>query len=77
LPLSNPGTPSLDSVEYRPVRIRAAMALAGAIYENQGKKEEAEAIYREALGKDGLSQNDRFRIEVKLKALRSGEKAKQ
>jgi tetratricopeptide (TPR) repeat protein len=45
--------------------------LMGEIYEKQGKKKEAEAIYREALGKEGLSQDARFRIDAKLKALAS------
>ena len=43
----------------------------GEIYEKQGKKKEAEAIYREALGKEGLSPDARVRIDSKLKALTS------
>jgi tetratricopeptide (TPR) repeat protein len=46
--------------------------LMGEIYENQGKKKEAETIYREALGKEGLTRNDYQRIDAKLKALISG-----
>jgi tetratricopeptide (TPR) repeat protein len=49
-----------------------AYLLLGDIYEKQGKKKEAEAIYLEALGKEGLSRNDRIRIDAKLKALATG-----
>jgi tetratricopeptide (TPR) repeat protein len=48
-----------------------AYLLVGEIYEKQGKKKEAEAIYREALGKEGLSQEARLRIDAKLRALTS------
>jgi predicted Zn-dependent protease len=49
-----------------------AYLLLGDVYEKQGKKKEAEAIYREALGKEGLSQDARLRIDAKLRALISG-----
>jgi predicted Zn-dependent protease len=45
--------------------------LMGEIYEKQGKKKEAEAIYREALGKEGLPRDARLQIDAKLKALTS------
>jgi len=48
-----------------------AYLLMGEIYEKQGKKKEAEAIYREALGKEGLPRDARLRIDAKLKALTS------
>jgi tetratricopeptide (TPR) repeat protein len=51
--------------------------LMGEIYEKQGKKKEAEAVYREALGKEGLSREDRSRIDAKLRALTSGETKKR
>jgi len=53
-----------------------AYLLMGRIYEKQGKKKEAEAIYREALGKEGLSRDDRLRIDAKLRALISGRPSK-
>ena len=46
--------------------------LMGEIYEKQGKKKEAEAIYREALGKEGLPRDARIRIDAKLRALTTG-----
>ncbi|MGZ3493950.1 MAG: tetratricopeptide repeat protein, partial [Thermodesulfobacteriota bacterium] len=49
-----------------------AYLLLGDIYEKQGKKKEAEAIYREALEKEGLSQDARLRIDAKLRALTTG-----
>jgi predicted Zn-dependent protease len=48
-----------------------AYLLMGEIYEKQGKKKEAEAIYREALGKEGLPRDARLRIDAKLQALTS------
>jgi len=51
--------------------------LMGEIYESQGKKKDAEAIYREALGKEKLTRNDYQRINAKLKALISGRTDKQ
>jgi predicted Zn-dependent protease len=49
-----------------------AYLLMGDIYEKQGKKKEAEAIYREALGKEGLPRDARLRIDAKLRAPVSG-----
>jgi len=46
-----------------------AYLLLGDIYEDQGKKEKAAAIYREALTQERLSRQDRYRIELKLKTL--------
>jgi tetratricopeptide (TPR) repeat protein len=45
--------------------------LMGEIYEKQGKKKEAEGVYREALGKEGFPRDARLRIDAKLKALTS------
>jgi tetratricopeptide (TPR) repeat protein len=41
-----------------------AYLLMGDIYEKQGKKKEAGAIYREALGKEGLPRDARLRIDA-------------
>jgi tetratricopeptide (TPR) repeat protein len=49
-----------------------AYLLMGDIYEKQGKKKEAGAIYREALGKEGLPRDARLRIDAKLRAPVSG-----
>jgi Tfp pilus assembly protein PilF len=62
----------LESLINRAPAYGDAYLLLGDIYEKQGKKKEAEAIYREALGKEGLSRNDRIRIDAKLKALATG-----
>jgi len=50
-----------------------AYLLLGDIYEGQGKAEEAKAVYQQALNTEGLSRRDRYRVEAKLKALRSSE----
>jgi len=49
--------------------------LLGDIYEEQGKVEEARSVYEQALGTEGLSRQDRYRIQTKLRALEpNGEK---
>ena len=50
-----------------------AHMLLGDIYEKQGKVEEARAIYRQALVGEALSRRDRYRLEMKLRALPSPE----
>ena len=47
-------------------------SLLGGIYEKQGKKEEAEKIYKKALENDGIPDQDKFRIGAQLKALKQG-----
>ena len=46
--------------------------LLGEIYGKQGKKEEAEKIYKRALETDGIPDQDRFRIDAQLEALKQG-----
>jgi Tfp pilus assembly protein PilF len=46
--------------------------LLGGIYEKQGKKEEAEKIYKKALETDGIPDQDKFRIGAQLEALKQG-----
>jgi Tfp pilus assembly protein PilF len=46
--------------------------LLGGIYEKQGKKDEAEKIYKKALEIDGISDQDKFRIGAQLEALKQG-----
>jgi tetratricopeptide (TPR) repeat protein len=46
-----------------------AHLLLGDIYEKEGRKREAQTLYRRALDQQGLSKRDRYRIEAKLKAL--------
>jgi tetratricopeptide (TPR) repeat protein len=43
--------------------------LLGGIYEKQGKKGEAEKIYKKALETDGIPDQDKFRIRAELEAL--------
>jgi tetratricopeptide (TPR) repeat protein len=54
-----------------------AYLLLGDIYEGQGKGEEAEAVYRQALNAKGLSRRDRYRLEVKLGELETSEKIQE
>ena len=46
--------------------------LLGGIYAKQGKKEEAEKIYKKALETDGIPNQDKFRIGAQLEALKQG-----
>jgi Tfp pilus assembly protein PilF len=46
--------------------------LLGRIYEKQGKKEEAEKIYKKALETEGIPDQDKFRIGAQLEALKQG-----
>jgi len=46
-----------------------AYLLLGQIYEETRDRKAAEALYREALGKEGLSQEDRAVLTVKLRGL--------
>ncbi|MGZ6220961.1 MAG: tetratricopeptide repeat protein [Syntrophales bacterium] len=62
----------LESLINRVPAYGDAYLLLGDVYEKQGKKKEAEAIYREALEKEGLSQDARLRIDAKLRALTTG-----
>ena len=62
----------LESLISRVPAYGEAYLLLGDIYKNQGKKKEAEATYREALGKEGLPPDARLRIDARLKALLSG-----
>ena len=46
--------------------------LLGGTYEKQGKREEAEKIYKKALETDGIPDQDKFRIRAQLEALKQG-----
>jgi len=48
-----------------------AYLLLGDIFEKEGRKGDAKALYAEALKNKGLSRQGRFRLEAKLKALSS------
>jgi tetratricopeptide (TPR) repeat protein len=62
-------------IENWPLYVDAYMLLGG-IHEDQGNIEEARAVYQKALRTEGLSQRDRFRIEMKLRALQPPEARK-
>jgi tetratricopeptide (TPR) repeat protein len=47
-----------------------AYVLLGGIYETQGKKDEAEGVYRKGLAADGLPDPYKVRMKVRLDALR-------
>ena len=49
-----------------------AYDLLGGTYEKQGKKEEAEKVYKKALETDGIPDRDKFRIGAQLEALKQG-----
>jgi tetratricopeptide (TPR) repeat protein len=49
-----------------------AYLLLGGIYDKQGKKEEAEKIYKKALETDGIPDKVKFRIAAQLEALKQG-----
>jgi len=51
-----------------------AYDLLGATYEKQGKKEEAEKIYKKALETEGLPDRDKFRLAARLEALKQKKK---
>ena len=51
--------------------------LLGGTYEKQGKKEEAEKIYKKALETDGIPDQDKFRIGAQMEALRQGKAGKE
>jgi len=51
--------------------------LLGGIYEKQGKKDEAEKIYKKALETDGIADQDKFRIRAQLEALKQGKAGKE
>ncbi len=51
-----------------------AYLLLGDIHEEQGKVKEAKALYQKALGTEGLSRQDRYRLEAKLRELEASEK---
>jgi tetratricopeptide (TPR) repeat protein len=51
--------------------------LLGGIHEKQGKKGEAEKIYKKALGTDGIPDQDKSRIGAQLKALGQGKAGKE
>ena len=44
--------------------------LLGETYEKQGRKEEAGAIYRKALGTDGIPNRDKSRIAAQMEAMK-------
>ena len=46
--------------------------LLGGIYEKQGRKEEAEKIYKKALETDGIPDQAKFRIGAQMEALKQG-----
>jgi len=62
-------------IENWPLYVDAYMLL-GDIHEDQGNIEEARVLYQKALGTEGLSRRDRFRIEMKLRALQPPEPRK-
>jgi len=51
-----------------------AYLLLGEIYENTGKIDKAQAIYRRALDVKEFSQLDRYRIQEKLRFSKTKEK---
>ena len=51
-----------------------AYDLLGATYEKQGRKEEAEKIYKKALETEGLPDRDKFRLAARLEALKQKKK---
>jgi Tfp pilus assembly protein PilF len=58
-------------IEKQPVYVDSYLLLAG-IYEKQGKKEEAEKIYKKALETEGIPDQARLRIGARLEALKQG-----
>ena len=58
-------------IEKQPAYADAYLLLGGT-YEKQGRKEEAEKIYKKALETDGIPDQDKFRIGAQLEALKQG-----
>jgi Tfp pilus assembly protein PilF len=56
-------------IETQPAYADAYLLLGGT-YEKQGKKEEAERVYKKALETDGIPDQDKFRIAAQLEAMK-------
>ena len=63
---------TLDGLIEKQPAYADSYLLLGGIYEKQGKKEEAEKIYKKALETDGIPDQDKFRIDAQLEALKQG-----
>jgi Tfp pilus assembly protein PilF len=64
-----------DTVKRHPGHVDAALLL-GEIYEQEGKKEGAKEVYKKALSTGQLSDQDSYRLKLRLQALEGKEKAK-